>query len=221
MSNAGSAPNSAYGGDYGMPANGPAAGPLLCYANLQAYQIAIAGFAGGNNGQNFGAVTFSNVIDGLSNRAVFSERVMGIGTYSIASDAFDPLTPGGNESIIAGVTAAQETTPQAFYLQCKASPPLPANGGGWILAGDDDVGGTSWAFGGGFDSRYTHVMPPNTWSCFANMQQAHVASSRHPGGVNVAFCDGSVKFIKASIGMPVWWALGTMAGGELVSSDQY
>ena len=90
---------------------------------------------------------------------------------------------------------------------------------------DDSVGGAMWGFGGGdANTRYVHVMPPNTWSCIDNasgLQRCGVASGRHPGGVNVCFCDGSVKFIKASIGVPVWWALGTMAGNELVSADQY
>ena len=33
--------------------------------------------------------------------------------------------------------------------------------------------------------------------------------------------DGSVRFAKASIAMNIWWALGTKAGGEVISSDSY
>jgi prepilin-type N-terminal cleavage/methylation domain-containing protein/prepilin-type processing-associated H-X9-DG protein len=47
------------------------------------------------------------------------------------------------------------------------------------------------------------------------------ARSKHPGGVNVLFGDGSVRFIKDSINQRTWWALGTRAGGEVVSSDSY
>jgi len=47
------------------------------------------------------------------------------------------------------------------------------------------------------------------------------ASSLHPGGVNALFADGSVRFIKNSISAVTWTALGTIAGGEVVSSDQY
>ena len=213
--------NSAYGGNYGTPANSPFAGPFLWYDNLQPYQYAITG-GSGNNGQNIGAVTLASLTDGTSNTAAFSERVMGIG--SPTNNPFDPTIPGGNEAHVPPVTAAQETSPQAFYALCKVTPPLPANGGGWVPL-DDNVGGAIWAFGGGgANTRYVHVMPPNTWSCIDNasgLQRCGVASSRHPGGVNVCFCDGSVKFIKASIGVPVWWALGTKAGNELVSSDQY
>jgi prepilin-type processing-associated H-X9-DG protein/prepilin-type N-terminal cleavage/methylation domain-containing protein len=46
-------------------------------------------------------------------------------------------------------------------------------------------------------------------------------SSYHPGGANVAFADGSVRFLKSSTGLPVIWALGTKAGNDVVSSDQY
>jgi prepilin-type N-terminal cleavage/methylation domain-containing protein/prepilin-type processing-associated H-X9-DG protein len=47
------------------------------------------------------------------------------------------------------------------------------------------------------------------------------ASSYHPGGVNALFADGSVHFIKNSISGVTWTALGTIAGGEVVSSDSY
>ena len=47
------------------------------------------------------------------------------------------------------------------------------------------------------------------------------ASSYHPGGVNALFADGSVRFVKNSISPVTWTALGTIAGGEVISSDQY
>ena len=40
------------------------------------------------------------------------------------------------------------------------------------------------------------------------------ARSRHTGGVNVGMCDGSVTFIRDSISLEVWRALGTANGGE-------
>jgi prepilin-type N-terminal cleavage/methylation domain-containing protein/prepilin-type processing-associated H-X9-DG protein len=45
--------------------------------------------------------------------------------------------------------------------------------------------------------------------------------SMHPGGANFLFCDGSVKFLKQNINMPVYCALGSRAGGEVVSADAY
>ncbi len=43
------------------------------------------------------------------------------------------------------------------------------------------------------------------------------ARSRHPGGVNAAFCDGHVLFIPDGIAIGVWRALSTSRGGEVVS----
>ena len=43
--------------------------------------------------------------------------------------------------------------------------------------------------------------------------------SNHPGGVNVAFADGSVHFIKNSVAPNTWWALGSRNLGEVISSD--
>jgi prepilin-type N-terminal cleavage/methylation domain-containing protein/prepilin-type processing-associated H-X9-DG protein len=45
--------------------------------------------------------------------------------------------------------------------------------------------------------------------------------SRHPGGANFGFADGSVKFIKDSVNYQVYRALGTRNGGEITSSDSY
>jgi prepilin-type N-terminal cleavage/methylation domain-containing protein/prepilin-type processing-associated H-X9-DG protein len=47
------------------------------------------------------------------------------------------------------------------------------------------------------------------------------ASSNHPGGVNALFADGSVHFVKSTVAQQSWWALGTRAGGEVISADQY
>ena len=46
-------------------------------------------------------------------------------------------------------------------------------------------------------------------------------SSFHPGGVNVAFGDGSVHFIKSSVNPQAWWGLGSRNGGEVISADSY
>jgi prepilin-type N-terminal cleavage/methylation domain-containing protein/prepilin-type processing-associated H-X9-DG protein len=45
------------------------------------------------------------------------------------------------------------------------------------------------------------------------------ANSRHTGGVNGLFGDGSVRFIRDSISPVTWEGIGTRAGGEVVSLD--
>ena len=47
------------------------------------------------------------------------------------------------------------------------------------------------------------------------------ARSYHPGGVNTLLADGSVRFVKSTLDGMVWRALGTVAGGEVLSSDAY
>jgi prepilin-type processing-associated H-X9-DG protein len=41
------------------------------------------------------------------------------------------------------------------------------------------------------------------------------ARSLHSGGVNAAFCDGGVRFIRDSISYRIWNALGSAQGGEV------
>jgi prepilin-type processing-associated H-X9-DG protein len=43
------------------------------------------------------------------------------------------------------------------------------------------------------------------------------ARSDHPGGVNVAIADGSVRFVDELIDTSVWRGLATKAGGESVT----
>ena len=45
--------------------------------------------------------------------------------------------------------------------------------------------------------------------------------SFHPGGSNFLFGDGSVKFLKNSISLITYCALGSRGGGEVVSADAY
>jgi prepilin-type processing-associated H-X9-DG protein len=51
--------------------------------------------------------------------------------------------------------------------------------------------------------------------------QSGTFRSRHSGGVNVMFADGSVRFVKASISQNTWWSIGTRDRGEVVSADSY
>jgi prepilin-type N-terminal cleavage/methylation domain-containing protein/prepilin-type processing-associated H-X9-DG protein len=53
----------------------------------------------------------------------------------------------------------------------------------------------------------------------ARASQVAAARSRHPGGVNVALCDGSIRFVRNTIALNTWMALGTMNGGEVIGED--
>jgi prepilin-type N-terminal cleavage/methylation domain-containing protein/prepilin-type processing-associated H-X9-DG protein len=75
-------------------------------------------------------------------------------------------------------------------------------------------------------SLYTHTVPPNYtgWDCGNGYlyTAAHMAArSYHTGGVNCAFADGSVHFIRDSITPSVWRALGTRSGGEPLDGSQF
>ena len=70
---------------------------------------------------------------------------------------------------------------------------------------------------------YNHTTPPNYkgFDCTdTGPSAAHIAArSYHSGGVNVVQADGSVRFVKDSVSIQTWRALGTKAGGEVISSD--
>ena len=46
-------------------------------------------------------------------------------------------------------------------------------------------------------------------------------ASQHPGGANVLFADGSVKFLKNSVDLKTLRALISVQGGEVISGDAY
>jgi prepilin-type N-terminal cleavage/methylation domain-containing protein/prepilin-type processing-associated H-X9-DG protein len=73
---------------------------------------------------------------------------------------------------------------------------------------------------------YTHTVPPNSRDrdCirFPAFDQGHLAArSYHPGGVNVSFADGAVRFISDSIALSTWKKLGTRSGGEVFDAGDF
>ena len=101
--------------------------------------------------------------------------------------------------------------------------------------------GYIWAMGSNGFTMFNTIVPPSSkqypwnecsfigwgsggvpsWPNAANGMNFANASSNHPGGANVMFGDGSVKFIKDSTNMNVWWGLGTRNGGEVISANSY
>jgi prepilin-type processing-associated H-X9-DG protein len=60
---------------------------------------------------------------------------------------------------------------------------------------------------------------PCTTTSTASRPRMQVARSRHPQGVNVAMCDGGVRFVKDSISVATWRAASTSQGGETLGTD--
>ncbi|MBX6314488.1 MAG: DUF1559 domain-containing protein [Isosphaeraceae bacterium] len=185
-----------------------------------------AGYVGGTWGQNAGILDFNAFIDGTSNTALFSEGVSG------TSNRSNIVVGSGSQRekrvhFQANVSNQTRTTAGVlqFLAACKG---LPVG-----TAAQDGSRGTSWQMSYPAYANYNfynHVGPPNSRSCSSSAATnawgldvwgTNPPTSFHPGGVNVCMADGSVKFIKDTVNLPTWWALGTRAGGEVLSSDAY
>jgi prepilin-type processing-associated H-X9-DG protein len=81
--------------------------------------------------------------------------------------------------------------------------------------------GAPWLAGAHSTTCYQHSVPPFSRQCLfpANSSMVTAASSAHSGGVNLALCDGSVRFVQRSISLATWRALGSRNGGEPLGSD--
>jgi prepilin-type N-terminal cleavage/methylation domain-containing protein/prepilin-type processing-associated H-X9-DG protein len=148
------------------------------------------------------AVKVSSITDGTSNTAAFSERCLGNSTNP------DPL--GDIYEIgatLAPCASAGPTTTPRFDHSLEWS-------------------GQRWSDGNAFYTRYHHYLTPQMQSCTTGTVDysgdlAITATSRHPGGVNLLTADGAVRFVKQSVALSPWQALATIAGGEVISADQY
>ena len=100
--------------------------------------------------------------------------------------------------------------------------------GGWLFTTASFEGGTN-KFNPSPEESFCMILGPiefqdaNGLPRTPNFPAAHVEdyASRHPGGVNFLFGDGSVRFVKNSISPRVYGSLATRNGGEVVSADSY
>jgi prepilin-type processing-associated H-X9-DG protein len=148
-------------------------------------------------------LSFASIVDGTSNTAFFSERVLGDGNMGRVSPLEDVFN-GPNAS-----PGRPANADEAYTWCMSVDITSPANQFPIFM-------GAPWGHG---QHSYQHVTPPNGRSCgwLPSLRACMAASSRHPNGVNVMLGDGSVRFVTGSIDLPTWRALGSREGGEVVS----
>ena len=198
--------------------------------------VAMKNDARGNSGglMNGNCASFGteSVIDGTSNTAMLSERLVGLYNWNSA------VYPGNRLALrflfptSISVTSDGNNAQQAlqFVQACKGLPSTQSAsiastqylGFMWNAAACN----TSEA-----NTGYNHYNTPNSLSCMASNSQEPTylggyqdiitATSNHAGGVNVGFADESVHFVKDSVNLQIWWALGSRNLGEVISSDSY
>ncbi len=160
----------------------------------------------GPNGAFWQRIALSDITDGTSQTAAFSEWVLSWGL----DPGRDPLAVFFD--VRAPLSGAKNF--DAFVAHCEGLDTQTAQVEGFEK-------GRDWMAGGTVSTMYNHVIPVNHHSCSimetAGSSSACTAGSRHPGGANVMFVDGHVRFVSEAITLGVWRALGSRNGGELVS----
>jgi prepilin-type N-terminal cleavage/methylation domain-containing protein/prepilin-type processing-associated H-X9-DG protein len=176
------------------------------------------------NGPNYVASSWDNTVnqtstmatfkDGASNTVIFSEWIKGWGVATGKS-------PNGLAEVYnLGENSNFYSTDIQFAELCSRVPINSANQ-------QYQWKGEWWGYGASMI--YSHTQMPNRTSCvYHDINQdgratisLFSASSNHPGGVNVLFMDGSVRFVKNTVDYRPWYAISTPKGGEAVSSDAF
>ena len=141
------------------------------------------------------AVRPSEILDGLTRTAAFSEVTRGTGVDTSGptpADASRQYSQGPSLQILSDAFCASITT--------------------W-----SGQRGREWARGSYVYASYNHYFTPNNerLDCLSGNVVGWIsARSFHPGGVNVVFLDGHVEFISASVALQAWRAMSTKAGQE-------
>jgi prepilin-type N-terminal cleavage/methylation domain-containing protein/prepilin-type processing-associated H-X9-DG protein len=139
-------------------------------------------------------VRLTDITDGTSNTAAWSEHMKGDFSNAISTLNGDTFEPG-----------TYPNTPDEAVAYCTGG-----------SQGVSNVG-APWLQGYHSTTVYFHVGPPNGLSCmYPPGRIATTANSGHTNGVNMALCDGSVRFVTNGIDLFTWRALGSRNGGEVL-----
>jgi prepilin-type N-terminal cleavage/methylation domain-containing protein/prepilin-type processing-associated H-X9-DG protein len=153
-----------------------------------------------------GLTRMSQVPDGLSHTAAFSERLRGSGSVG-------HLNPQRDIYVMTDDTFALNAN--TLLQACRISARVGNSVG-------DVSAGRTWFWTGREHTLYNHAQVPNgripdcTFGAALPGDGMATARSWHKGGVNVLMGDGSTRFIQETVSQPVWRAFGTRNGGELV-----
>lgn len=143
-------------------------------------------------------IRFGDLTDGTSNTVVFSEHLLGDGQNA-------PPSNEDHSRRVVELAASTQTTPTA----------CTPGAGSW-----SGQRGAKWVNGHFADSIYNHFYGPNSKNpdCHNGFHNFAITSARsnHTGGVQIALCDGSVRFASDSIDLAIWRGIATRAGGEVV-----
>ncbi len=172
----------------------------------------LASGAFNTNYQKVPGVSISAITDGTSNTAAFSE------TTRANNNGSSPRPP---------VTDTTRVNFQSAAFTSNQIPPNPC-----ATAFPITYRGQEYYRNFTMTGYYNHTLTPNSplldcgtygdSAAMNNFSRMHIAArSKHSGGVNVGFADGSVRFIKNTVNLMTYFALGTRSGGEVISADQY
>ena len=145
-------------------------------------------------------LALSEVRDGLTHTLAFSEKPIGTG----AKGSYHPFRDYALRRWEPGTMRADDWIATCSKL-APDSPRLDA--------------GSSWMIPGAISTHFFASAPPNSRipDCgdLSNFGSGlFAARSYHPGGVNAALADGSVRWFTSTTNLHVWRSLATRAGGE-------
>jgi prepilin-type N-terminal cleavage/methylation domain-containing protein/prepilin-type processing-associated H-X9-DG protein len=170
--------------------------------------------------------TIAAAIDGTSNTIAFVES-------TVASSNVNPRQRLIGLTNVAALNTTNAIQQDAFNNPNAVLAGIAACTAAWnagLSTSIDIQRGDNWVQGAMCATLFNTIVTPNgesdEWAyCSATGSGAcsniSNADSYHPGGINGLMADGSVKFFKNTIFQRIWWGLGTLAGGEVISADQY